>query len=518
MLAAAALVFWGGERMSRHQVEARQAVDRARLLDFSASLGDELNRLDGLYQEHLTELGSIGASSSGVEFTNGRCEALIGVRKMAVYVPGGKKLGEYVGRKPALSLERRVPAIEWSGDGRSATALNVISLPKPAENEVTQPGSGWVNGADGVHRLFWMRTQSGMTTAVVIDDAELQACIAKHLEKWAAGPRAPLTDAGELTAVYGPRRSQLFPLPEDPGPAAMVVPHRTALGEWQVQAWDRLDVRTEHDMATLLLSCGIACTLVLAGIYLTIVQNRALKLAEERVSFVNRVSHELGTPLTNILLNLDLAGRCTESRPIEARRRLKLVDEEVRRLGRLVSNVLTFSRGERKALDLHPRDFIPDVAVAEVLSQFEAALERAGITIEFSGGAEDCFHGDPDAFSQIVCNLISNVEKYAATGGWVGIETRQSEGKLRIRVSDAGPGIPAKARARIFEAFERVSDGVAEGASGTGLGLAIARDLAGRMGGTLLLENSEIGAAFVLELAAPVRTPVLKLLSPIPAA
>jgi signal transduction histidine kinase len=110
------------------------------------------------------------------------------------------------------------------------------------------------------------------------------------------------------------------------------------------------------------------------------------------------------------------------------------------------------------------------------------------------------------------------VEKYAASGGWVGIESTQADGRLRIRVSDAGPGIPARARVRIFEAFERVSDGVAEGASGTGLGLAIARDLATRMGGTLVLENSEIGAAFILELPAPERTPVLKLLPPTTAA
>ncbi|MFT5109468.1 MAG: signal transduction histidine kinase, partial [Pseudoalteromonas tetraodonis] len=67
-------------------------------------------------------------------------------------------------------------------------------------------------------------------------------------------------------------------------------------------------------------------------------------------------------------------------------------------------------------------------------------------------------------------------------------------------VSDRGPGIPETAAKRIFEPFVRLSERVDEGVSGTGLGLSIARELAEKMGGALLLLESESGAVFEFRL------------------
>ncbi len=110
---------------------------------------------------------------------------------------------------------------------------------------------------------------------------------------------------------------------------------------------------------------------------------------------------------------------------------------------------------------------------------------------------------DPDALAQIVANLVSNVEKYAASGKWLGIASRMNEHALVIRVSDRGPGIPVAARERIFQPFERIADAVNDGITGTGLGLAIARDLAKLMGGSLELVQADQGAVF--ELRIPVK-------------
>ncbi len=340
--------------------------------------------------------------------------------------------------------------------------------------------------------------------AFVIDDNELGQTLKWHFDEWLESPLSPLREAGELVAIEGPGGKEWQAPPHDTptGPAAMVLPHRTDLGEWQVLAWDKLKTSATHDTATLVLSCGIAGVLLLTGIFLQIQQGRALRLAEERVSFVNRVSHELGTPLTNILLNLDLASRALDERPAESRRRLSLMHEEVQRLGRLVSNVLTFSRGERKTLELTAAACIPDQVVEDVLAQFQPSLDRRKVRVEWQRGATAGTRLDPDALSQIVGNLISNVEKYASAGGWLGIESVMEDNRLRIRVSDRGPGVPARSRERIFEAFERVHRGVSEGSSGTGLGLSIARDLALRMEGTLTLIPTESGCRFELDLPA----------------
>lgn len=502
MLATAALVLWGGERLSRRSVEDRIPADRDRLFDFAAALRGELDRLDGLYAGHLAAIAA-GSAWLPRDAMERRCENLVGLRTCSVFV-SSRRQTEIRGKKPAVGQAGRIPEVVAEGDGGRIVSRNAVVLPKEVLDG-GDPASGWLPGPERGHRVHWIRPHGGRVLAFVIDEEELDQCLQRHFADWIGSPLSPLREAGERVAIDGPGGKEWLSLAGEtrPGPAALVLPHRTGLGEWQVLAWDQLKTGTAHDSATLILAGAIACSLLLAGIVLQIQQGRALRLAEERVSFVNRVSHELGTPLTNILLNLDLAGRSLETRPAEAQRRLSLVHEEVRRLGRLVSNVLTFSRSERKTLELTPTACIPDQVVEDMLAQFQPSLDRRNVGVEWRRGASDGTRLDPDALAQIAGNLISNVEKYASSGGWLGIETLMERGRLRLRVSDRGPGVPARFREKIFEPFERVHGGVSEGASGTGLGLAIARDLARRMGGDLVLRSSENGAVFELDLPAP---------------
>jgi signal transduction histidine kinase len=274
------------------------------------------------------------------------------------------------------------------------------------------------------------------------------------------------------------------------------------MGTFWVRAWDHLETRREYDLPTLTVAGLMALSLVVVAWMIMRSQVRAWKDAEERVSFANRVSHELGTPLTNMTLNLDLAARSLRSDPEKAGQRLEKVREEVARLARLVGNVLTRTRKEQGLLQGSPSANVPDELIGDVLSQFQPALERREIEADFKKGAATRILVDPDAFSQIVWNLISNVEKHAATGGWLGIESAIKEDELTISVSDWGPGISEEDRGRIFTAFERVHAKVTEGTSGTGLGLSISLDLARMMGGSLELLSGDEGAHFQLTIPA----------------
>ena len=104
---------------------------------------------------------------------------------------------------------------------------------------------------------------------------------------------------------------------------------------------------------------------------------------------------------------------------------------------------------------------------------------------------------DPDFVEQILGNLISNVEKYAAAGGVLEVEATQTDSPpaLTINVIDAGPGIPATKRDEIFRPFARISNDVSY-ATGTGIGLSIARDLARQHGGDVTLKSTETGCHF----------------------
>jgi len=105
---------------------------------------------------------------------------------------------------------------------------------------------------------------------------------------------------------------------------------------------------------------------------------------------------------------------------------------------------------------------------------------------------------DRDALSQILSNLLSNVEKYAGESAQALVTLSDHAGNLIVVVEDNGPGIPTEARTRIFLPFERAGSRVNEGATGTGLGLSISRDLARQMGGSLELLNAAQGAKFRL--------------------
>jgi signal transduction histidine kinase len=100
---------------------------------------------------------------------------------------------------------------------------------------------------------------------------------------------------------------------------------------------------------------------------------------------------------------------------------------------------------------------------------------------------------------QIVRILVENAIIHTPAGTTVRTVATQERGRVRLSVSDDGPGIDSAEAANVFERFYRV-DGAQ--ASGSGLGLAIARDLARLMGGTLELERSPDTTAFVLTLPA----------------
>jgi signal transduction histidine kinase len=221
------------------------------------------------------------------------------------------------------------------------------------------------------------------------------------------------------------------------------------------------------------------------------------------MSFVNQVSHELKTPLTNIRMYAELLDDDLYDADERTRRHLGVIVEESQRLSRLIGNILTFARHQREKLTLRPAPKQLDEVVAAVIEQFRPALDEKGITVELDLAAPHPARLDADAIGQILGNLLSNVEKYAATGHLARVTTRQDGPRLTLTVADAGPGIPPRHRERVFEPFHRVSDALSDGVAGTGIGLGIARTLARLHGGDLVLCPSERGATFEASLHAP---------------
>lgn len=228
-------------------------------------------------------------------------------------------------------------------------------------------------------------------------------------------------------------------------------------------------------------------------------QTREMRLASQRVQFVSQVSHELKTPLTNIRMYAEMLQDQVdghgEPEP-QQKRYLQVITDESQRLSRLIANVLNFARKPR----IHKRDFEPDDVIQQVIDHFKPGLESRGVKLGISLSANSTIFSDPDNFEQILNNLLSNAEKYAAGGKLLEVNSKIEDRKLIVQVRDYGKGIARSERKRIFQPFYRINDDLTEGVSGTGIGLTIARQQAEHLGGTLELVDVTPGACFQLSL------------------
>jgi PAS domain S-box-containing protein len=208
--------------------------------------------------------------------------------------------------------------------------------------------------------------------------------------------------------------------------------------------------------------------------------------------FVAVTSHELRTPLTSVLgFARTLLLHWDRIPDEEKREQIRLIEDQSGRLSRLVEELLTLSKIEAGALDVHPQPVGAAEAVRSVLSSFGAAAD--GITVDV---VED--HrvlADPDHLHQILTNYVANALRYGRPP--ITIEGVPVDGHLEIRVSDAGDGVPSAFVPRLFERFAQA--GTAEG--GSGLGLSIVKGLARAQGGDVWYEPCEPhGACFGLRL------------------
>ena len=250
---------------------------------------------------------------------------------------------------------------------------------------------------------------------------------------------------------------------------------------------------------------GLAVAFLAIAFWFYRENNRSLREASRRVSFVNQVSHELKTPLTNIRLYAEMAAHDLNDSDHPATQSLQVVNEETGRLSRLINNVLSFARSDRGSLQLNPRPLNSEQLITSCLNHWKPSLDLAKIEITTDLAQGQAILVDPDAFEQILGNLLSNIEKYAPASQTTHISSSLRDGQLAIDVIDQGPGISRSAREKIFTPFTRLNASLNEGVSGTGIGLSIARTLAREMNGELLLLSSDSGAH--LQILLPLANP-----------
>ena len=370
---------------------------------------------------------------------------------------------------------------------------------RPVQSEAPLSWSGWHVG-DSVF-IYWHRFADGSLSCALLNPQMLMKSLFQRLpQPGLAIPPGRMM----LTTVKGiPLHEWGKQLPGSENPPAAHRACSEPLSQWEMAYSPANEEFPKPYLFPILLgvSSGIVLVFVVGWLYFHESASE-IRVAQQRVTFVNQISHELKTPLTNIRLYAEMAAHRAESQGDSiAKRQLGVVEAETCRLDRLIQNVLNYARQQRDKLTIQTKPLALDANISRIAEFWKPLLENKGFQIVTSLHGPETINADPDAIEQILGNLISNVDKYANAGKWIGIRTEHDERNTRIIVEDHGPGIPSGKRRTVFEPFERLRSDLAEGVSGTGIGLTISRELAQLHGGTLnVCPDYRDGARFILTL------------------
>jgi len=231
-------------------------------------------------------------------------------------------------------------------------------------------------------------------------------------------------------------------------------------------------------------------------------RDQALKADKVKSEFLAVVSHELRTPM-NAILGATQALRTSELDDWQAQH-LDMIGEGGGMLLTLLNDLLDLSKIEAGKMTIEVIPLDPSDLLEKAQKLWDARARDKGLSLHLSiHNAPDAVMGDPTRLRQILFNLISNAVKFTSEGE-IAIradfeEAADEEWRMTLSVTDSGPGVPAEARERIFEAFEQTDHSISRKYGGTGLGLPISRKLAQAMDGDLVLaDGGEQGATFTL--------------------
>jgi len=297
----------------------------------------------------------------------------------------------------------------------------------------------------------------------------------------------------ELESVDGDERSVAFPLREGTRRLGTLLVGADASEETLRRLQERVVPALEA-----LLSAALEREALLGGV----VETASLRRADVvKTALLRAVSHDLRSPLTAISAAGEAVGSASLSED-ERKEMAAVIQEEARRLSRLVDNLLDLSRLEAGAAEPRREWMSVEEVIGSALQELVPGADDFALSIDRD---LPLIRADSAQLERAFVNVLENARRHSA-GHPVSVRARAVRplagegGRLIVRVVDRGPGIPPAQLERVFEPFYRA--GTAQGGHrGSGLGLAIARGFSEANGGSLHVESlPEQGATFVFEL------------------
>lgn len=215
------------------------------------------------------------------------------------------------------------------------------------------------------------------------------------------------------------------------------------------------------------------------------------ELENMRSTFISDVSHELRTPMTIISGFVEGVLDGTIARE-EQEKYLGIVLSEIKRLSRLVSDLLESSRFEQGKVILNKTNVDLNRLSAESIISYEQSLTEKNISVNLSLDEEECFaFCDKDSIKRVLINLIDNAIKFTPDGGEISVSTKKENKKVFVSIQNSGEGISEEDLRHIWERFYKTDKSRANDKKGVGLGLHIVKTIISQHGGEIYAESEE---------------------------
>ncbi len=215
------------------------------------------------------------------------------------------------------------------------------------------------------------------------------------------------------------------------------------------------------------------------------------ELEKMRASFISDVSHELRTPMTIISGFVEgiLDGTISEE---QTAKYLDIVLSEIKRLSRLVNDLLESSRLEQGKTKIEKTNVDMNRIAAECVIAYEKSLTEKKINVNLELDEEECLAlADKDAIKRVMINLIDNAIKFTPEGGDIEVATEKINGKVKVSVKNSGEGISEDELRHIWERFYKSDKSRSFDKKGVGLGLHIVKTIISQHGGEIYAESEE---------------------------
>jgi heavy metal sensor kinase len=225
--------------------------------------------------------------------------------------------------------------------------------------------------------------------------------------------------------------------------------------------------------------------------------------------FMADASHELRTPVAIIRGESEVALSSQRRTAEEYRESLAIVQDEGKRLARIVDDLFTLARADAGQYPVERSNMYLDETVAHCVRSVDSLATQRGLRLDYETSARELFFsGDEALLQRMTLNILDNAIKYTPPGGSVRVSLKRNGSSCKLAITDTGTGIPADLRVKIFERFFRADQARSrieeKNGSGAGLGLSIARWIAQLHGGDLVLDKSDReGSTFVISLPLP---------------